>query len=284
MRAVFYLILCIVLWSFIPVFTKFAGVSLDHHQYLFYSSIISFLSVLFFALISGDINGLARYKPKTYALLFFLGFLDFFYYLLLYFGYQKAGGLEVLAVQYTWPIFIVILSVILLNERLNSGKIFALGLGFLGTFVVLSKGDLLGFSFSNVSALLIVCLGAFSFALFSVLSKRVAINPQNAVAIYFFSAIIYSFFSVLFFSEFRLPSASEWGFILINGIFLNGISYLFWIKALRELDASFAALFIFVIPVLSAFLLVLFFDEEILKAHLISLALVIVSGILARRK
>nr|WP_256365478.1 EamA family transporter [Campylobacter iguaniorum] len=90
--------------------------------------------------------------------------------------------------------------------------------------------------------MLIVCLGAFSFAFFSVLSKKVAINPQNAVAIYFFSAIIYSFFSVLFFSEFRLLSAREWGFILINGIFLNGISYLFWIKALRELDASFAAL------------------------------------------
>ncbi|SUW89528.1 DMT family transporter [Campylobacter hyointestinalis] len=76
----------------------------------------------------------------------------------------------------------------------------------------------------------------------------------------------------------------EWGFILINGVFLNGISYLFWIKALQGLEASFAVMFIFVIPILSAFLLVLVFGEEILWVYLISLVLVIVSGVLASLK
>lgn len=43
-------------------------------------------------------------------------------------------------------------------------------------------------------------------------------------------------------------------------------------------------MFIFVIPILSAFLLVLVFGEEILGVYLISLVLVIVSGVLASLK
>lgn len=279
-----YLALCILLWSFIPVFAKFAGTSLDHHQYLFYSSIVSFASLLVVLIFSKSIKSVFSYKFSTYVFLFFLGFLDFFYYLLLYFGYQRSNGLEVLVVQYTWPIFIVLLSVILLKESLGRNKILSLVFGFSATILVLLKGDIWSVNFTQMNVILFVALGAFSFALFSVLSKKVEVSAINAVCIYFFSAVLYSFFSVFCFSEFKLPNLKEWGFILINGVFLNGISYLFWIKALQGLEASFAAMFIFVIPILSAFLLVLVFGEEILGVYLISLVLVIVSGVLASLK
>ncbi|WP_141093053.1 hypothetical protein [Campylobacter hyointestinalis] len=73
-----YLALCILLWSFIPVFAKFAGTSLDHHQYLFYSSIVSFASLLVVLIFSKSIKSVFSYKFSTYVFLFFLGFLDFF--------------------------------------------------------------------------------------------------------------------------------------------------------------------------------------------------------------
>ncbi|WP_181022152.1 hypothetical protein [Campylobacter hyointestinalis] len=66
-----YLALCILLWSFIPIFAKFAGTSLDHHQYLFYSSIVSFASLLVVLIFSKSIKSVFSYKFSTYVFFIF---------------------------------------------------------------------------------------------------------------------------------------------------------------------------------------------------------------------
>jgi len=81
------------------------------------------------------------------------------------------------------------------------------------------------------------------------------------------------------FSSFIFPTAQEWLFILINGVFLNGISYLLWIKALQNADASFVAPFIFITPILSAGFLMTFFDEPILSVYFVGLLLIVMSGL-----
>lgn len=278
-QGIIYVGLCIFLWSLIPVFAKYAQSSLDHHQYLFYSSILSFLSLFIISIYNKSIKEVFSYSKKTILALVFLGFLDFFYYLLLYFGYKEANGLEVLVMQYTWPIFIVLLSLVFLGEKLTKNKIISLIFGFLGVCIVLTKGDLAKVDFTNLKVILVVMLGAFSFALFSVLSKKVKVSLTNAVMIYFFVAIIYSFISMNTFSTFVVPQGNEWIAILVNGIFLNGISYLFWIKALQNADASFIAPFIFIVPILSAFFLIMIFSEPFLWVYMIGLILIIASGI-----
>lgn len=278
-QSIFYVALCIVLWSLIPVFAKLGQSSLDHHQYLFYSSIVSFLSLLAVALYTKKTHELFKYSAKMYGVLIVLGFLDFFYYLMLYFGYEKSNGLEVLVMQYTWPIFIVLLSLVILKEKLTANKVASLILGFLGVTIVITKGNFASIDFSNIRVIAMVLIGALSFALFSVLSKKVSITLSNAVTLYFFTAIIYSFISMQTFSSFVFPSLHEWFYILINGIFLNGISYLFWIKALQNGDASFVAPFIFMTPILSATSIIIVFDEPILPVYFIGLALIVSSGL-----
>ncbi|WP_421716234.1 DMT family transporter [Arcobacter arenosus] len=281
---VIYIALCILLWSLIPTVAKFAQTGLDHHQYLFYSSIISFLSIFAVSLYEKNLKEIFFYSKKIVLVLFALGFLDFFYYLLLYFGYKHANGLEVLVIQYMWPIFIVFLSLIILKEEFTKKKLLSVILGFLGVSLVITKGDFSSLDFGQIDVLLIVMLGAIAFALFSVLSKIVKVNATNAVMIYFFSAIIYSIISVQSFSEFTLPSAKDWISILINGAFLNGVSYLFWVKALKTFDASKVAPFIFTTPILSAFFLIIFFDEPILSIYFVGLFLVIISGLISSIK
>ena len=181
--------------------------------------------------------------------------------------------------QYTWPIFIVLFSLVLLREKLGLNKLVSLVLGFLGVVVVITKGDLAQIDFGNIGVIVTVLVGAMSFALFSVLSKKVSINLTNAVTIYFFTAVIYSFISMEIFSSFIIPTAKEWLFIVINGIFLNGVSYLFWIKALQNADASFVAPFIFITPILAAGFLIVSFNEPILPVYFIGLVLIILSGL-----
>lgn len=276
---IIYIALCIILWSLIPTVAKFAQNGLDHHQYLFYSSIVSFLSLFIVSLFQKNLKEIFTYSKKIFLVLFALGFLDFIYYLLLYFGYKHANGLEVLVIQYMWPIFIVFLSLIILKEDFTIKKLISIILGFLGVSLVITKGDFSSLDFSHIDVLLIVMLGAIAFALFSVLSKVVKVDATNAVMIYFFSAILYSIITVSSYSSFIIPSGKDWISILINGAFINGISYLFWIKGLQIFHASKVAPYLFITPILSAFFLILFFDEEILSIYFVGLFFVVLSGL-----
>ena len=226
-KGVIYLVLCIVLWSLIGTVAKFSKSGLDHYQYLFYSSIISFLSLFVVAFVSKSLKEILSYSKLVLLFLFFLGFLDFMFYLLLYFGYYYATSLEVLVIQYTWPIFILILSIFILKEKVTKKSFLAMFLGFFGVFLVVTKANFSNFSFVSVDILLVVLLSSFCFALFSVLSKKVKINAINAALIYFFAATIYSSFSMQIFSNFVLPAKSDIFAIVLNGSLINGLSYFF---------------------------------------------------------
>jgi drug/metabolite transporter (DMT)-like permease len=179
-----------------------------------------------------------------------------------------------------WPIFIVFLSLIILKEDLTIKKLLSVVLGFIGVSLVITKGDYASLDFSQIDVLLIVMIGAIAFALFSVLSKVVKVDATNAVMIYFFSAVLYSIITVSSYSTFIIPSGKDWISILINGAFINGISYLFWIKGLQIFDTSKIAPYLFITPILAAFFLILFFDEPILTIYLVGLFFVIFSGLI----
>ena len=284
-QAHIYVALCILLWAMIPVSAKLGQNSLDNHQYLFYSSLISFITLFFITLYNKKINLIFSYSLKDIITVIILGFLGtYIYYLFLYLGYKEAIGLEVLVVQYLWPILIVIFSIFILKEKMTRLKSISVALGFLAVMITLTKGNLTQIDITNLPVIILVFLGASSFALFSVLSKKITLEPMGVTTIYFLVATIASFISMLYFSELKYPNQTEYFPIILNGVFLNGISYLLWIKALKLVDASYLAPFIFITPILSAFYLILFFDEPIYISYIIGLVLVIVSGIINKGK
>ncbi|GAB3658992.1 hypothetical protein GCM10028791_32280 [Echinicola sediminis] len=214
----------------------------------------------------------------TSVLLGFLG--TYLYYVLLYFGYANAPGMEVLVVQYSWPILVVLLSMFLLKERLTAAKGLSVLLGFFGVFIVLTKGDFSQLRFENLTVDLIVLFGAFTFALFSVLSKKARLDDASLLTIYFLTATVVSFFSMFLFSDFGWPSLTNVLPIVINGFFVNGLSYICWIRALKTGEASFLAPFVFLTPVLSSVFLIVFFNEPFHGAYLIGMSSVIMGGLL----
>jgi drug/metabolite transporter (DMT)-like permease len=280
-KGTIYVLLCIAMWALVPIVAKTGQTELDNHQFLFWSSLVSFLVIAITVVVKGKLRHIFEYSGKDWLWFSFLGLLGtYIYYLLLYFGYAKAKGLEVLVIQYTWPSLIVVFSILILKERLTLKKSIAVLLGFLGVLLVLSKGNLAQIKIDNPVVIALVGAGAACFALFSVLSKNVEKEPLGVVAVYFLVATVASLFSMLGFSEFALPSSSEIPPVLINGIIVNGFSYVIWLLALRATEASYLAPFTFITPVLSAIYLILFFDEPFLPAYAIGLLLVVVGGLI----
>ncbi len=280
-KGTIYVLVCVALWGLIPVVARLGQSTLDNHQFLFWSSLVSFIVLISNAGLSGNLPEIKTYSVKEWLQILFLGLLGtYIYYLFLYLGYSQARGLEVLVIQYTWPILIVVLSLFILKEKLTYRKVTALLLGFIGVVTVLTKGNFYQVDVSNPLVIFLVGAGAFCFALFSVLSKRVTKSPIVVVSLYFFTALIASFLSMLYFSAFALPSADEIFPILLNGVMVNGYSYIFWKKALHATEASYLAPYTYIAPILSAIYLVVIFDEPFLMIYGVGLLFIVVGGLI----
>lgn len=280
-KSIIYVLACVLLWALIPVVAKTGQTTLDNHQFLFWSSLVSFLTFIIITTVQKKWNNLQILKIKDWLNAIFLGLLGtYIYYILLYFAYANAKGLEVLIIQYCWPIFVIILSILILKEKINIRKSISILLGFTGVFLVLSKGDFSNIHLDNLWVDGIVLLAAFTFGLFSVLSKKINIDSTILVGIYFMVATGASLVSTLSFSEFKLPDSQSLLPILINGIFVNGISYILWVKALKYGKASFIAPFVFLTPIISAIYLIIFFNEPFIKIYLFGMAAVVLGGLI----
>ncbi len=277
----FYALVCIALWALIPVVSKIGQAELDHHQFLFWSSLVSFITMLLISLYSTKWKLILSYQTKDWLAAIVLGLLGtYVYYLLLYQGYSKGKGMEVLIMQYTWPIFIALLSPILLNESFGWRKRTALILGFAAVTLVITKGNLSQVNLNQPETLGWVAVGSFCFALFSVLSKKVSLEPIGLTTIYFGVATLASFISMQSYSEFAVPNSSSITPLLLNGIFVNGISYILWIWALRKAEASYLAPLTFLTPILSAVYLSVFFDDVFLPIYGLALGFIIFAGLI----
>lgn len=283
LKATIYVLICVVSWAFIPVVSKFAQTTLDNYQFLFWSSALSLVVLLVSTAIAGKFSALLKYSAKDIIHCFWLGFLGaFLYYVLLYFGYAHAQGLEVLVLQYTWPIFIVIFAAILLKEKITLRKLLAIILGFLGVYVAVTKGNITSASFGNLSLDGIVLIAAAVFGLFSVLSKKVSFEPFSMMTYSFMAATIFSFMTMMVFSHFALPSKESLIPVVVNGAIINGLSYVLWLKALKNAEASYLAVFVFCTPILAALLLVFFFHEPLVSAYIISLVSIVAAAFIAK--
>ncbi len=280
-KALLYILACVFFWALIPVVSKTGQKGLDNHQFLFWSGTVSMLTLIIATVINND--KMAAPKTGKGQILFAIanGFIGtYLCYILLYFGYASARGLEVLVLQYSWPIMMVIISIFYLKEKINVRRWLSLLVGLGGVFVVLTKGDFTSLHFENIKIDIIVLAAAFCVALFSVLSKKIAIEPYKLNSIYFVTGCIAAFISMLSFSSFKMPTTQNILPILVNGIFVNGISYILWVKGLRLANASYLAPFGFLTPVISAIYLVVFFNEPMQTPYVVGLIMVLASGII----
>lgn len=270
------LALCILLWASIPVASKKILVELDNLQMLFYSTAFS-LAVLAVLLVAhGKHKELRRYGARDYGIMAWLGFLGtYLYYVLLYGAFARTTASEGFILAYTWPIFVLGLAFLLLGETVTWTKISAVAVSFLGVAVIFTHGDPKSLTLSSLTGDLIAVTGAFVFALFSVLGKKRNDDQTISVFVYFVVAMISVVVTTAACSSFVWPSARVWGWLAYNGVLVNGVSYIFWFKALEHGDTHVISSALYLTPFLSLVYIRLFLDERILPSSVAGLGLIL---------
>lgn len=276
-----YALICVLMWSFLPIVSRFGQSHLDNFQFLFWSNVLSLIVVGLCMLAKKGLAPLRSFSLWKAGYVCFLGGLGCgVYYLCLYFGYANGNSLEVLILQYSWPLQIILLSVVILKERLSLASWGGVGLGLFGIILVLTKGNLSAVAFTSLGISALVLAGAFCFALFSVLSKKLHGEAFAVATLLFAGGTLVSTCGMVLFSSFALPRQEELIPVLVNGALINGISYILWLLALSQIPASMAAVIVFLSPVLSAIWIVVFLGEVFYLAYAIGFVLVLASGAL----
>ncbi len=262
-KAILYTLVCVVSWAFIPVASKEILKNMNNYAMLLFSNAISTTVLLFYLLLSGRVNILKRYSPKDYLIMSFLGFLgSYLFYIVLYKAFSLSLAQEVFIINYTWPILIVLLSAPILKERLNLTKLISIAISFFGVVIILTRGNPSHIKFTSVKGDLLALLASLCFALFSVLGKKVKYDQIVSVFIYFLSATVFSLLSIKY-AHIKSITANSLFWLFINGAFINGISYIFWFKALKSTKASVVSNIVYLTPALS-----LLFISAILKERI----------------
>lgn len=275
-------VVCILLWGLIPVVSVLGMKGLDQYQFLFLSSLVSFVTLGSLTLMQKQGRKLKSQSIIFWLQAIILGLLGtFFYYFCLYQGYKLGSNIEVLSVQYTWPAWIIVFALLISKTKFKWHHGIVIVSGIASVLLVISKGNMKALVVPDLAVLLWVLLGAAGFALFSVLSKSVKMAPLPLNTVFFGVASVASFILMQSKSHFALPASDNIAAVLANGILVNGVSYYFWLAALRKTKAEYLSLLTFLTPLVSVIYLVLLFNEPFYPAYSFAFAMVVISGVIS---
>jgi len=261
--------------------TKYILIELNNLQMLFYSTIFSCTVMGGIVLFQKKTSVLATYSIYDYAKVGVLGFLGtYLYYVLLYGALALTSASEGFILAYTWPMLVIILAFPLLREKLTIKKLCSIFISFLGIMVIVTHGSIFTLSFTSLQGDILALGGACVFALFSVLGKKYQYDQVVSVFIYFVTALVFITPTLLLFSSLKMPSFHVWLWLLLNGFLVNGVSYIFWFKALEYGDTSVISNALYLTPFLSLVYIALFLGEQILLSTVVGLVIIVVGIVL----
>ena len=213
-----------------------------------------------------------------------LGFLNpFLYYLVLFKAYDLLPAQEAQPLNYTWAITLALLSIPLLKQKIGLRDFTAAFVSYSGVVVISTHGDILNFRFSNPLGVALALGSTVIWALYWIYNTKDDRDPVVGLLLNFVFGLPLSLALCLFSSSVWVSSPYGLFGAVYVGIFEMGITFVFWLSALKlsENTAKVGNL-IFISPFLSLVFIHFLVGEDILASTYIGLAL-IVTGLLIQQ-
>lgn len=190
------------------------------------------------------------------------------------------------------PIFTVLLSVLFLHERMDVKKALGMLVAITGVFIVTTTRSGHSFEFALNIGFILMILSTLNWAVYSILLKKLQI-PYPALVVTFYMSLIGFILTLPFmirnkgWESIPLLTQADWAHLLFLGIFVSGIGYWYWGKALEVLDASRVSIFIYLEPLVTLIAAIILLHEKFILISavggiIIMIGVAIVNGGLAR--
>ncbi len=222
-----------------------------------------------------------RQPPAVWA----LGIFGLFGYHALYFmALRLAPPAESGLINYLWPLLIVLFSSFLPGEGLRAHHLVGAALGLAGTIVLIAGRAQLGFVAEFIPGYAAAFVAAFVWAIYSVLSRRFASVPTDAVAGFCIVTAMLATICHLLFETTIWPSlAGEWLAVLGLGLGPVGAAFYVWDIGMKRGDIRVLGAASYAAPVLSTCFLVLAGYAEATMSLVVAALLIAGGGLIAAK-
>ena len=283
-KAYLYALTVVFIWSTVASAFKITLRFVDYQNLVFYSVIVSLLTLLVILIVQKKHVLLAHCTLRDYSHSALLGFLNpFLYYLVLFRAYSLLPAQEAQPLNQTWAIIIAIFSIIILRQKISAKSIGAIFTSFIGVVVISTRGNILQLRLTNLTGVLLAIGSAFIWALYWIYNLKDRRNDVVKLFLNFAFGSLFTLVSLVLFSDAPAPNFKGILGSVYVGLFEMGITFLFWMRALRlsKTTAPVANL-IYLVPFISVVIIHFAVGEEIFLSTLIGLAL-IVTGIVLQK-
>lgn len=265
----------VVLLGTMAACVKQLGQSVPSGQIIFVRGAIS---IALLAVLAWQVEGLHLLKARnwrSHALRSLCGTVSMF---CLFTALALLPFADVTGITFSAPMFLTLLAMLFLGERIHAYRWSALGIGFLGVLIIV--GPHLRFeSGSSIGALVALAAAIFSALAMIFLRSMSAGGREHAITItFYFSLTSMVFAGLTAFAGWPMPTATEWRLLLAAGV-LGVLGQLVMTYSYRYAEASTIAPLDYANLIVAVLYGYFFFDETPGLSTWIGASLVVAAGL-----
>ncbi len=210
----------------------------------------------------------------------------FGYHALYFLALRTAPAVEASLINYLWPLLIVLFSALLPGHRLRWWHIAGAVAGFAGTGILVGYGGEGAFAFrsQHLPGYLAAFAAAVTWAGYSVLSRRYAHVPTDAVGGFCAATALLAAIGHLLFEETVWPAGREWLAVAAMGLGPVGIAFFTWDYGVKHGDIRALGVAGYATPLLSTLLLIAAGQAALTPALAAGCILIVGGAVLAARE
>lgn len=188
-----------------------------------------------------------------------VGVVGLFGYHFLYFtALRNAPAVEASLIAYLWPLLIVLGSALMPGERLHWYHIAGALLGLVGTVLIVTKGGSFGFEARYSFGYAMAGLCAFTWSAYSLLSRRLAHVPTDAVTGFCVATAVLSLICHLALEQTVWPEGlMQWAAVLALGLLPVGAAFYAWDFGIKRGNIQVLGAASYAAPLLSTLVLII---------------------------
>ncbi len=259
-----FLVLAMVFWSFSYIWIKEVYKYLHPLTTIFFRLIISSVFLISFTLIIKKLERIRKGDIPSILLLSF--FQPFMYFLGESYGISLVSPTVAAIMIATIPLFVPFSMYFLAKEPLGTNNFLGIFISFIGVLMVVLKNDLtlaaapLGLMFMGIAVASVL---GYSYLLQKMLNKY---NPYTLITVQNFIGIFY-FLPLVLIIDYKDLTSIVWNhelifYLLALSIFASSAAYFLYMLGTKRLGVTRATLFTYLIPVFTAVLSYIYFQES----------------------
>ena len=204
-------------------------------------------------------------------------------------GLSFTSPISAAVIMVTTPIIVLILSAIIMKEKMIKRKIFGILLGLFGTGFLILYGKSIGNAANAPLGNLLVFINAVSYAFYLIIVKNL-MDKYNAFTfvkwIYTFGLLMVLPFGWSEYQEIQwatIPTYILWEIVFVV-LFTTFFTYLFNLVSMRELKPTTVSVFIYLQPLFATIFAISLGKDELTLVKIVSAVLIFVGVYLVTQK